>query len=433
MKMRSLGLALVLAAMSSVPARAQAPDTATTSFQIGGLRVIHRRLTVTNIVVAQLYLLGGSRQVTAENAGIEVLMLDASRHGTKKYPGFATERALALTGSTIGVSGGADWSVLELRTVRSELDSAWSVFADRIVAPELTSAAVSLVRDRMYVAVTQRLNDPDEIARSFASAVAFRGHPYAFDPYGSEQSLRAINSTDVKAYHQAEIVTSRMVLVVVGNTTRAEIERLVTATLGSLPEGRYIWSLPPELPMRDVSVTIVPRALATNYILGFFPGPPTGSRDHAAFRVATALLGAHINYFVREEQQLSYAAYAPFLDRAVAAGGVYASTTQPEKVMRSITRIMSNIVSEEMNWGALPRFVSQFAIEHLLEHETYAGQADALAQAHLLRGDFRQTGAWLRDLRGVAPVRLQSVARKYFPKVQYVYVGDTAAFRSFVR
>lgn len=424
-------IALTVAAFS--PSGAQAPDTGTTSFQIGGLRVIHRRLSITNIVVAQLYLLGGTRQLTQDNAGIEVLMLDASRHGTTKYPGFETERALAKTGSTIGVSAGADWSVLELRTVRSELDSAWSVFADRIVAPELTSAGVSLVRDRMYVAVTQRLNDPDEVARSIASAVAFRGHPYAIDPYGSERSLRAINSSDVKAYRQAELVTSRMLLVVVGNTTRAEIERLVSSTLGALPEGRYVWSLPPELPARDVSVTIVPRALATNYILGFFPGPPTGSRDHAAFRVATALLGAHLHYFVREEQQLSYAAYAPFLDRAVASGGVYASTTQPEKVMRTITRIMSNIVSEEMNWAALPRFVSQFAIEHLLEHETYAGQADALAQAHLLRGDFRQTGAWLKDLRGVAPVRLRLVARKYFPTIQYVYVGDTAAFRSFVR
>ena len=433
MKQRLLRTAVAILLVAAPPSSAQTPDTSTTSFQVGALRVIHRRLTTNNIVVAQVYLLGGTRQVTADDAGIEVLMLDASRHGSKKYPGNQSEMSLAKTGSTIGVSGGHDWSVMELRTVRSELDSAWSVFADRIVAPELTGGGVSLARDRMYVAATLRLNDPDEIVRMFASMVAFRGHPYALEPYGTERSMRLINSTAVQAYHKAEVVTSRMLLVVVGNATRAEIERLASGTLAALPEGRYIWALPPELPVREASMRTLPRQLATNYILGFFPGPPTGSRDHAAFRVATALLGARIHWVVREERQLSYAAYAPFLDRAVASGGVYASTTQPEKVMKSITELMTQIVSEEMEWASLPRFVSQFAIEHLLEHETYSGQAEALAQAHLLRGDFRQTGAWLKDLRGVSPIRLQLVARKYFPKIQYVYVGDTAVFRAYLR
>ena len=431
MKMRAAAIATMLAV--SMSAGAQTADTGTTSFKVGGLQVIHRRLATNNIVVAQLYLLGGSRQITAEDAGIEVLMLQAARYGSKKYPGYLSEIALAKTGSTIGVSGGSDWSIVELRTVGAELDSAWSVFADRVMAPELTSAAVSLVRDKMYVAATLRVNDPDEVARTFASAIAFRGHPYSIDPYGTEESIRAINSHAVREYHQGETVTSRMLLVVVGNTTGAAIERLVGATLATLPEGKYIWTLPPEIPIREPTVTIVPRALATNYILGFFPGPPTGSRDHAAFRVATALLGAHIDWVVREQSQLSYAAYAPFLDRAVAAGGVYASTTQPEKVMRAVTGLMTRVVNEEIAWASLPRFVSQFAIEHLLELETYSGQAEALAQAHLLRGDYRQMGAWLRDLRGVAPIRLQLVARKYFPKIQYVYVGDTADFRAYMR
>lgn len=427
-----LASAMVVAIAAPAAAPAQPADTGATSFQVGGLRVIHRQLTTNDIVVAQLYLLGGTRQITVDNAGIEVLMLEAARHGTKKYPGSLSEIALAKTGSSISVAGGSDWSILELRTVRTELDSAWSVFADRIMAPDLGTGPVSLVRDRMFVAATLRVNDPDEVAQFFARAIAFRGHPYAIDPHGTEQSLRAINSKDVRDYHQRETVTSRMLLVVVGNASRTEVERLVASTLATMPEGRYVWALPPELPIRDATVTIVPRALKTNYILGYFPGPPTGSREHAAFRVATALLGAHIHWVVREERQLSYAAYAPFLDRAVAAGGVYASTTQPEKVMKSITELMTRVVNQEMAWAAMPRFVSQFTIEHLLEQETYAGQAEGLAQAHLLRGDYRLTGAWLKDLRGVAPIRLQLVARKYFPKVQYVYVGDTAAFRSFM-
>jgi len=42
----------------------------TTSFDVGGVRVILRQNNANNVVAANLYLLGGSRQVTESNAGI---------------------------------------------------------------------------------------------------------------------------------------------------------------------------------------------------------------------------------------------------------------------------------------------------------------------------------------------------------------------------
>jgi zinc protease len=439
---KTLGRALLisLATFAPIPAaRAQeitqvSPDTATTIFTVSGVTVLHRRLTTSEIVVAQLYLLGGSRQLTYNNAGIEALMLGASEYGTLKYPGRLATVALARTGSSINVGTTLDWSVLELRTVRSELDSAWSVFADRITNPELSTNAVSIVRDRMYLAEGIRESDPDGLIEHLADSIAFNGHPYAIDPSGSERSLRLMRSTDVAAYHKAQTVTSRMLLVVVGNITAGEIERLVSTTLAKLPKGQYVWSLPPELPVRDPTLTSVSRPLATNYLLGYFPGPPVGSRDYSAFRVATALLGGKLAYVIREERKLSYAAYAPFLDRAVSAGGVYVSTSKPEEVLPLIRQTIAEVMGNALSWGRLSSFVSQFTIEFLLDQETYDGQASELARAHLLRGDFRKTSAWLTDLKLVSPIMMQNVSRRYFNNIQYVYVGDTAAInRAFRR
>ena len=53
---------------------ATAADTGTTMYDVGGVRVIHR-MAAGDIVVANLYLLGGVRQLTFENAGIELLLL----------------------------------------------------------------------------------------------------------------------------------------------------------------------------------------------------------------------------------------------------------------------------------------------------------------------------------------------------------------------
>ena len=61
------------------------PDTGTTSFDAGGVRVIYRHATANNVVAANLYLLGGTRQLTPETAGIEALLLEASQRGTRHY------------------------------------------------------------------------------------------------------------------------------------------------------------------------------------------------------------------------------------------------------------------------------------------------------------------------------------------------------------
>ena len=44
---------------------------ATTSFDVSGVHVILRQNNANNVVAANLYLLGGARQITDANAGIE--------------------------------------------------------------------------------------------------------------------------------------------------------------------------------------------------------------------------------------------------------------------------------------------------------------------------------------------------------------------------
>ena len=50
---------------------ALAVTTMTSSFDVGGVKVILRESDANNVVAANLYLLGGTRQITPSNAGIE--------------------------------------------------------------------------------------------------------------------------------------------------------------------------------------------------------------------------------------------------------------------------------------------------------------------------------------------------------------------------
>jgi zinc protease len=87
-------------------AATNAEDTLTTKFEVSGIPVILRRVTANNVVAANLYLLGGTRQLTPATQGIENFLLEATEHGTAKYPRDVLRGKMALLGSTIAVGPG---------------------------------------------------------------------------------------------------------------------------------------------------------------------------------------------------------------------------------------------------------------------------------------------------------------------------------------
>jgi hypothetical protein len=96
---RALLLACVGAFLAATPVLAQrvtlyandaqgrtvVADSLTISYEVNGLRVIQRPTYGNRIVAIQLYLLGGTRQLTPATAGIELLALVAANQGSCRH------------------------------------------------------------------------------------------------------------------------------------------------------------------------------------------------------------------------------------------------------------------------------------------------------------------------------------------------------------
>ena len=124
-----------------------------------------------------------------------------------------------------------------------------------------------------------------------------------------------------------------MLVVIVGNVARPQVEKLITRTLAKLPTGNYKWTLPDTLPVRGAGFAIERRSLPTNYILGYYLGPPAGSKDYQALRVAAAVLSGQLFAEIRSRRNLTYAVDAPFVERAIASGGLYVTTVSPDTTL----------------------------------------------------------------------------------------------------
>src|SRR6476660_654061 len=119
---------------------ALALSTATTSFDVGGIQVILRHNDANNVVAANLYLLGGTRQITVGTAGIEPFLLDVSDRGTNKYPRAALRRKMSALGSEIVTAPSDDWTMFGINATTEVLDSTWAIFADRLMNPTIDPA-----------------------------------------------------------------------------------------------------------------------------------------------------------------------------------------------------------------------------------------------------------------------------------------------------
>lgn len=403
---------------------ALAMTTLTTSFYVSGVHVILRQNNANNVVAANLYLLGGARQVTDADAGIEPILLDVSERGTQRYPKNALRRAMSKLGSEIVVAPSADWTMFGIRSTTEVFDSTWAIFADRVMHPTLAKAEIDVVKAQYLSGIRQRRDDPDALAEVLADSITFAGHPYAVSVAGNARSIPAIDSTSLRNYQQTQFVTSRMLLVVVGNVDRAHIERLVSQSIGLLPRGTYTWTPPPRVPESGTAVVIERRALPTNYILGYYSGPLANGVDYQALRVATSVLTGRMFAEIRTRENLTYDVHAPFVDRAATLGGLYVSTVAPDTTLKLMRAAIVDLQQGMLDPVGLKELEEQFITEYFLDNETNAAQADFLARSQVYEGDYREADRFVDELKSVTPEEVQRVARKYMKGIRFAYVGN---------
>jgi len=118
---------------------------------------------------------------------------------------------------------------------------------------------------------------------------------------------------------------------------------------------------------------------------------------------------------------------APFVERAIATGGVYVTTTDPNTTLQLMRAEIDRLQGELIDPRGLERLVQQFITDYFLKNETNGDQATFLARAQIYHGDYRTANHFVEDLRHVRPEDVQRVARQYMHDFRFVYLGKSGA------
>ena len=429
-------LLLTVSATAQTPApRPQATDLQSliarqaalvTEFDVNGLKVLVKRREGSQTVAAGLFVKGGSRNITAANAGIETLMLDVMTQGSAGYPRERLRAELARTGTVIGSSGNYDYSVLSFTSTRANFDSTWNLFTDVAMHPAFTKEDFDLTKTRTLSSLADDTDDPDTYLQRLQEQTAYAGHPYVNRPEGTVESVSRLTLDDLRKYHQQTMETSRLLLVIVGDLDANQLKPRIAASFGKLPRGNYKTDAVPQLLFNASTVEVTQRGLPTNYVQGLFAAPPITSPDIYPMEVASAMLRDRVFEEVRVKRNLSYAPSAFLNSQGANVGGIYVTAVDANQAVRVMLDQIKRLQNQPLDQTDITGVVSQYLTTYYLGQETNAAQAANLAEYELICGGWRNSFETIAKLRAVTPADVQRVSQKYMRNIRFVVLGNPA-------
>ena len=130
---------LLLALPGLLPAQTGAGEEIS-EFKVNGLKVLVKRRPSSQTVSAGLYFIGGSRNQTEQNAGLELLLLNVAVAGSEKYPAEQLRRELARTAASLGAATNGDYSAVSLACTREQFGHGFDLLVDAVLHPALAEA-----------------------------------------------------------------------------------------------------------------------------------------------------------------------------------------------------------------------------------------------------------------------------------------------------
>lgn len=406
-------LALLLAGQSLVAQ--EAPTTE--SYDIGGVRVLHRNVPGAEVIAVRLYLLGGVQAINPGEEGKEALLLRTIARDVNDDLESAGGRP------TVGTS--RDWSVFGFVTMPEYLDDVWAVWAGALIDPDPSDPSFRMVQQTMVSQARGRAANPLARSSDIAWFNAFEGHPYVRDPWGTPTSLQRVQRDDLIAHAAETLVTSRMLLVVVGDISRHAVSEMVRSSLATLAPGSFAESALPPVEQRENSWKIEPKTLPTSYIHGYIVGPKPTDEDYFPFEVASNLLSSRLFSVLRNERSLSYAASATFQEGAIPVTSLHVSSRNPGlayKLMLDQVAWLQEV--SDIPKYVLNRYLDQFILGQIANNLTVDNQAHALAAAELYWGDFSKADRYIDEIRRVTPREIRRVGIYYMRNMQLAFLGN---------
>ncbi len=367
-----------------------------------------RRLPIVATVLAYRV---GTRDERAEEAGAAHFLEHMMFKGSAKFAAGEIDRVTEARGGANNAFTSHDVTAYYFSFARDFWTTALEIEIDRMGSLRLAPADVDSERQVIVEEIAMYESDPWDVLHQRSSALLYGAHPYGRPVLGTRESLAALGSAELGAFHASFYRANNAVLTIVGDV-RADEAR---AWAERMPSGA--WRERAQLPMTldAPSERRVERDFGeVSRLLVTFPAPAGGTREHSVARLlATQLAGgraSRLNRVLVEEEQLAVWVSSDVSDTAgpstlsfalEAAPGV-----EPDRLEARLFELLDAAREERTSAQDVDRARKLILSDWMFAHERV--QRRAMTAALALSADDAQRP--LRDLDAVACATSEEVS-----------------------
>ena len=269
--------------------------------------------------------------------------------GTKTRTSIQISDESQRLGANIGTGSDLDNSYVRLSALKPNLDASLGLYADIILNPSFPESDFKRLQKQQIAGIQREKAQPVGMAlRVFPKLLYGNSHAYGlpFSGSGYEDGVAKITRDDLVKFHDAWFKPNNATMVIVGDTTMAEIKPKLEALFKDWKKGTT--------PTKKLS-TIGGKDKTTIYILDK-PGAaqsvilagqlvaPTANPDEIPFKTMTQVLGgsfvARINMNLREDKHWSYGSYTFVPDARGQRPFIGYAPVQTDKTKEALVEVM---------------------------------------------------------------------------------------------
>lgn len=404
-----------------------------------GLRVVVAPMPRLPLVSILAVIDAGASGDCAGEEGLATLTASALAEGAAGRDGPALTEAFERLGT--GLESGAGWddATVHLTVTPARFEEALALLADVLMTPRFAEGDVARLQAERLAELLQERVEPRGLAdEGFARAVYTPSSRYARPAGGTPASVRALDATQVRAWHDTRYSGSTTTIIVAGDVTPERAQAVVERRFGA-------WSQPVQQmsgvlsnarsDARGLHVVAKTDASQTELRVGHV-GLPRTHDDYFPVVALNAVLGglfsSRINLNLREVHAYTYGAHSAFEWRRAAGPFVVGTAVKTEVTDAAVREILLEI--DRIRESAVSTDELELATRYLggvfpIRYETAGAVASALAMASVygLDGDYFRT---YRDrIAAVTAADVLDAARAHLrpDALQIVAVGDAGA------
>ncbi|WLI89598.1 pitrilysin family protein [Massilia sp. R2A-15] len=315
-----------------------------------GLQVVLAERHTAPVVNFNMMIDSGYASDSAELPGVASLSMRMLGEGTPTRSSLKIGEEFEALAANFSSTSNLDGAAVRMDVLKATMPKALDVYADIILHPAFAQNEIDRLKKDQLAAIQREKVNPNAMALRVIPGLLYgKGHAYSLPMTGTgtEAAVAKIKRDDLVAYHHTWFKPNNATLLVVGDTTMAELTPLLEKAFagwkaGDVPKKNVVEV---QQPAKTVVYLMDRPGALQSVIYGVQLAPPRNSPDAVQLGVVNNIFGgsfsSRINMNLREDKHWSYGVRSQLPPAVGQRLFVSSSPVQTDKTREALHELVS--------------------------------------------------------------------------------------------